>query len=159
MSSSEDELDLPFEESMVGRINSLEKFATEQFSSLKKRNKNLQDSLNERMISDMAAVKAELSALRTRVADQDRQIQELKKKLEGKAGSAPRVQEKRPASSPDQSPERKKIRSEDLDQILEPFWPEKSDARERLSERQQAFIYMMDQLKVKGESALSLLTI
>ncbi len=84
ISNSEDELDLPFEESMVGRISSLEKFATKEFSKLKKRNKNIQDSLNDRMISDMAGVKAELSALRTRVADQDQQIQELKKKLEEK---------------------------------------------------------------------------
>ncbi len=65
MSSSEDEVDSLFEESMVGRINSLEKFATEEFSKLKKRNQNLQDTLNERMTSDMAAVKAELSALKT----------------------------------------------------------------------------------------------
>ncbi len=33
MSSSEDEVDSLFEESMVGRINSLEKFAAEEFSS------------------------------------------------------------------------------------------------------------------------------
>lgn len=108
----------------------------------------------------MAAVQAELSVLRSRVEHQDQQIQELKTRLEGKASSAPTytvVLEKRPASSPDRSPERKKIRSEDLDQILDSFWPEWSDARERLSERQQAFfLYMMDQLKVKGESALSL---
>ncbi len=31
MSSSEDEVDSLFEESMVGRINSLEKFAAEEF--------------------------------------------------------------------------------------------------------------------------------
>ncbi len=164
MSSSEDEVDSLFEESMVGRINSLEKFATEEFSKLKKRNQNLQDTLNERMTSDMAAVKAELSALKTRVADQDRQLQELKKELEDKTSGAPthtEVQEKRPASSPDWTPEQKKSRSEEgLDKILEPFWPERPDARERLSERQQAFfLYMMDQLKVKGERALSLFTV
>jgi len=49
---------------------------------------------------------------------------------------------------------------EDLDKILESFWPERSDARERLSERQQAFfVFTMDQLKVKGEWALSLFTV
>ncbi len=113
------------------------------------------------MTSDMAAVKAELSALKTRVADQDRQLQELKKELDDKTSGAPthtEVQEKRPASSPDWTPEQKKSRSEEgLDKILEPFWPERPDARERLSERQQAFfLYMMDQLKVKGECFKSL---
>ncbi len=161
MSSSEDEVDSLFEESMVGRINSLEKFAAEEFSKLKKLNQTLQDTLNERMTSDMAAVKAELSALKTRVADQDRQLQELKKELDDKTSGAPthtEVQEKRPASSPDWTPEQKKSRSEEgLDKILEPFWPERPDARERLSERQQAFfLYMMDQLKVKGECFKSL---
>ncbi len=69
---------------------------------MKKRNQTLQDTLNERMTSDMAAVKAELSALKTRVADQDRQLQELKKELDDKTSGAPthnEVQEKRPASS------------------------------------------------------------
>ncbi len=51
-------------------------------------------------------------------------------------------------------------RSEDLDKILESFWPERSDARERLSERQQAFFVLTtDQRKVKGERALSLITV
>ncbi len=54
---------------MVGQLNSLEKFATEQFSKLKERNKNLQELLNERMISDLAVVKAELSVLKSRIAD------------------------------------------------------------------------------------------
>ncbi len=54
----------------------------------------------------------------------------------------------------------KKSRSEDLDKILESFWPERSDARERLSERQQAFFVLTtDQRKVKGERALSLITV
>ncbi len=58
------------------------------------------------------------------------------------------------------TPERKKSRSEDLDKILESFWPERSDARERLSERQQAFFVLTtDQRKVKGERALSLITV
>ncbi len=40
------------------------------------------------------------------------------------------------------------------------FWPERSDARERLSERQQAFFVLTtDQRKVKGERALSLITV
>ncbi len=163
MSSSEEhDLDLSFEEVLVSRINSLERFATEQISGVKKTHTDLQESLkNTTILSDMAAVKAELSALKTRVADQDRQLQELKKELEDKTSGAPthtEAQEKRPASSPDLTPEQKKSRSEeDLDKILEPFWPERPDARERLSERQQAFfLYMMDQLKVKGECFKSL---
>lgn len=112
-----------------------------QFSTLKEKNRNLQESLTDRMISDMAAVKAELSALRSRVEGQDQQIGELKKKLEEKASRAPshsEVQRKRPASSPDWTPEQKKSRSEDLDQILQPFWPDQSYACERLSERKTA---------------------
>ncbi len=70
MSSSEgDDLDLSFEEVLVSRINSLEGFAIEQLSDVKNTHKDLQESLNNTtIISDMAAVKAELSALRTRVA-------------------------------------------------------------------------------------------
>ncbi len=78
MSSSEEhDLDLSFEEVVVSRINSLERFATEQISGAKKTHTDLQESLkNTTIISDMAAVKAELSALKTRVADQDRQTRQ-----------------------------------------------------------------------------------
>ncbi|CAM4685479.1 unnamed protein product [Leuciscus chuanchicus] len=160
MSSSEDELDSPTEMSMVEKINNLERFAVEQFSNLKKKSRNLQESMNDKMHSDMAAVKADLSALRSRVEAQGQQIGEIKRILEEKATSGPshsEVQRKRSAPSPDWTPEQKRSRSEDLDQILQPFWPEKSDARKRLSERQQAFFnYMMDQLKVKDQRNIEL---
>jgi len=43
---------------------------------------------------------------------------------------------------------------------MELFCPISPDAHEKLNERQQAaFSYMMDQLKIKGESALSVLTV
>ena len=162
VSSSEDDLDLPFEESMIGRLNSLDKFASEEFQKLKESNKSLRESLDHQMISDMAALKAELSALKSRVADQGQEIEELRKRLEGKGSGAPAPSEgqKRPASSAECAPERKRRRSEELDKILMPFWPDRYDAREKLTERQQAFFsYMMDVLKIKGESALSLLTV
>lgn len=162
ISSSEDDLDLPFEESMIGRLNSLDKFASEEFQKLKESNKSLRESLDHQMISDMAALKAELSALKSRVADQGQEIEELRKRLEGKGSGAPAPSEgqKRPASSAECAPERKRRRSEELDEILMPFWPDRYDAREKLTERQQAFFsYMMDVLKIKGESALSLLTV
>ncbi|XP_016107798.1 uncharacterized protein [Sinocyclocheilus grahami] len=107
----------------------------------------------------MAAVKAELSALKSRVADQDQKIEELRKQLEGKGSSAPAHSggQKRPASSPDWTPEPKRRRSEELDKILEPFWPERADAREKLTERQQAFFgYMMGQLKIKDRRNLEM---
>ncbi|XP_016410691.1 uncharacterized protein LOC107742292 [Sinocyclocheilus rhinocerous] len=161
MSSSEgDDLDLSFEEVLVGRVNSFKRFAIEQLSDVKKTHKSLQESLNNTtMISDMAAVKAELSALKSRVADQDQKIEELRKQLEEKGSSAPAHSggQKRPASSPDWTPERKQRRSEELDKILEPIWPEKSDAREKLTERQQAFFsYMTDQLKIKDRRNLEM---
>lgn len=164
MSSSEgDGLDLSFEEVIVGRVNSLERFAIEQLSDVKKTHTSLQETLNSTpMISDMAALKAELSALKSRVADQGQEIEELRKRLEGKGSGAPAPSEgqKRPASSAECAPERKRRRSEELDEILMPFWPDRYDAREKLTERQQAFFsYMMDVLKIKGESALSLLTV
>ncbi|WP_161550417.1 hypothetical protein, partial [Pseudomonas sp. Q1] len=142
---------LPFEESMIGRLNSLEKFASEEFQKLKESNKSLRESLDHQMISDMAALKTELSALKSRVAEQGQEIEELRKQLEGKGSGAPAHSggQKRPASSAECAPERKQRRSEELDEILEPFWPERSDARERLTERQQAFFnYMMDVLLI-----------
>ncbi|XDV21753.1 hypothetical protein PO909_026777 [Leuciscus waleckii] len=153
MSSSEDDLDSPTEASMVEKINNLERFAVEQFSNLKKKSRNLQESMNEKMRSDMAAVKADLSALRSRVEAQDQQIGEIKRILEEKATSGPSHSKsnlKTWTRSASLSGLKNQDWTEDLDQILQPFWPEKSDARERLSERQQAFFnYMMDQLKVK----------
>ncbi|XP_026115530.1 uncharacterized protein LOC113094089 isoform X1 [Carassius auratus] len=157
ISSSEDDLDLPFEESMIGRLNSLEKYASEEFQKLKESNKSLRESLDHQMISDMAALKTELSALKSRVAEQGQEIEELRKQLEGKGSGAPAHSggQKRPASSAECAPERKQRRSEELDEILEPFWPERSDARERLTERQQAFFnYMMDVLKIKDRRNL-----
>ncbi|CAM4685443.1 unnamed protein product [Leuciscus chuanchicus] len=157
-SSEENDLDLSVEEVIITRINCFEKFAVAQISDLQQKQKNLEESMNDKMPSDMAAVKADLSALRSRVEAQDQQIGEIKRILEEKATSGPshsEVQRKRSAPSPDWTPEQKRSRSEDLDQILQPFWPEKSDARERLSERQQAFFnYMMDQLKVKDRRDL-----
>ncbi|CAM4533146.1 unnamed protein product [Leuciscus chuanchicus] len=157
-SSEENDLDLSVEEVIITRINCFEKFAVAQISDLQQKQKNLEESMNDKMPSDMAAVKADLSALRSRVEAQGQQIGEIKRILEEKATSGPshsEVQRKRSAPSPDWTPEQKRSRSEDLDQILQPFWPEKSDARERLSERQQAFFnYMMDQLKVKDRRDL-----
>ncbi|CAM4735956.1 unnamed protein product [Leuciscus chuanchicus] len=157
-SSEENDLDLSVEEVIITRINCFEKFAVAQISDLQQKQKNLEESMNDKMPSDMAAVKADLSALRSRMEAQDQQIGEIKRILEEKATSGPshsEVQRKRSAPSPDWTPEQKRSRSEDLDQILQPFWPEKSDARERLSERQQAFFnYMMDQLKVKDRRDL-----
>lgn len=87
--------------SMVGRLNYLEKFATKKFPKLKERNKNLQESLNNRMISDMAAVKAELSALKLCIADQEAAERKGKQCT---IPLCPKVQKKRPASSPDWTP-------------------------------------------------------
>ncbi len=53
MSSSEgDDLDLSFEEVLRSRINSLERFAIEQISDVMETHRDLQNSLNDRMVSD-----------------------------------------------------------------------------------------------------------
>lgn len=151
MSSSEEELDLPVEMSMLDKINNLEKF-----SNLKEKNWKLEESMNDSMRSDMAALKAELSALRSRVEAQDQQIGEIKKKLEEKATSAPshsEVQRKRPALH------RIVLQSRRADLKT---WTRSSSLSglNNQSERQQAFFnYMMDQLNVKCENAPSLLTV
>ncbi|MGL5216237.1 MAG: hypothetical protein ACRC8R_14075 [Aeromonas hydrophila] len=124
---------------------------------MKKTHTSLQEMLNSTtMFSDMAALKTELSTLKSRVEDQDQEIEELRKQLEGKVSGTPAHSgaQKRPAASPaDWTPQRKPRRSEELDKILQPFWPERSDAREKLTQRQQAFFsYMMDVLKIKGET-------
>ncbi|XP_016103754.1 uncharacterized protein [Sinocyclocheilus grahami] len=160
MSSSEgDDLDLSFEEVLVGRVNSLERFAIEPLSDVMETHRDLQETVNNKVIGDMAAVKADLVFFKSYIADQDQEIEELRKQLEEKGSSAPAHSggQKRPASSPDWTPERKQRWSEELDKILEPFWQERSDAREKLTERQQAFFsYMMDQLKIKDRRNLEM---
>jgi len=46
-----------------------ERFAIEQISDVMETHNDHQNSLNDRMVSDTAGVKAELSALKARVAD------------------------------------------------------------------------------------------
>ncbi len=103
MSSSEgDDLDLSFEEVLRSRINSLERFAIEQISDVMETHRDLQEKVNNKMMGDMAAIKFELEFLKSYIADQDQEIEELRKQLEEKGSSAPthsEVQDKCPASS------------------------------------------------------------
>ncbi len=90
MSSSEgDDLDLSFEEVLRSRINSLERFAIEQISDVMETHQDLQEKVNNKMMGDMAAIKFELEFLKSYIADQDQEIEELRKQLEVKGSSAP----------------------------------------------------------------------
>lgn len=115
MSSCEGEdSGLSFEEMMAAKITTLEKFVVDQHKDLKQSFQILENSINEKMMGQIEALKLELATFKARIEAQEREMEALRKELEEMRSNMEKTRSEAPLKRPGSRPELSTVQKKTL---------------------------------------------